>query len=117
MEIRIRAPEGALPLLVEHAGFPIFPSTLYLWNAVDHVVAQTDMPESQGELFTYTGKPTNEIRLSSPLLSCSLPLMKSPKPKRIPYVYAGVLMIDQVKSAILKGTDVRFDLSKGKGIK
>jgi hypothetical protein len=30
---------------------------------------------------------------------------------------AGVLIVDQVKPAILKGTAVRFDLSKGKGIK
>jgi hypothetical protein len=43
--------------------------------------------------------------------------MKSPKPKRIAYVQAGVLMIDQVKPAILKGTAVWADLSKGKGIK
>ena len=43
--------------------------------------------------------------------------MKSPKRKRISYVKAGVLIVDQVKPAILKGTDVRFDLSKGKGIK
>ena len=43
--------------------------------------------------------------------------MKSPKLKRISYVKAGVLMIDQVKPAILQGTAVRFDLSKDKGIK
>jgi len=43
--------------------------------------------------------------------------MKSPKRKRISYVKAGVLIVDQVKPAILKGTAVRFDLSKGKGIK
>jgi hypothetical protein len=45
--------------------------------------------------------------------SSSLPSMKSPKRKRISYVKAGVLMIDHVKPAILKGTAVRFDLSKG----
>ena len=45
------------------------------------------------------------------------PSMESPKRKRISDVKAGVLMIDQVKSAVLKGTAVRFDLSKGKGIK
>jgi len=43
--------------------------------------------------------------------------MKSPKLKRISYVKAWVLIVDQVKPAILKGTAVRFDLSKGKGIK
>lgn len=44
--------------------------------------------------------------------------MESPKRKRISDVNAGVLMIDQVKPAILEGTAVRFDpLSKGKGIK
>jgi len=43
--------------------------------------------------------------------------MKSPKLKRISYVKAGVLIVDQIKPAILKGTAVRFDLSKGKGIK
>src|SRR5208282_6235453 len=47
----------------------------------------------------------------------SLPSMKSPKLKRISYVKAGILIVDQVKPAILKGTAVRFDLSKGKGIK
>ena len=49
------------------------------------------------------------------LLSC--PSMESPKRKRISDVKAGVLMIDQVKPATLEGTAVRFDLSKGKGIK
>jgi hypothetical protein len=49
--------------------------------------------------------------------SSSLPSMKSPKRKRISDVKAGVLIVDQVKPAILKGTAVRFDLSKGKGIK
>jgi hypothetical protein len=43
--------------------------------------------------------------------------MKSPKLKRIFYVKAGVLIVDQVKPAILKGTAVRFDLSKGKGVR
>jgi hypothetical protein len=44
--------------------------------------------------------------------------MESPKRKRISDANAGVLMIDQVKPAILEGTAVRFDpLSKGKGIK
>jgi hypothetical protein len=43
--------------------------------------------------------------------------MKSPKPKRISYVKSRVLIVDEVKPAILKGTAVRFDLSKGKGIK
>jgi hypothetical protein len=43
--------------------------------------------------------------------------MKSPKPKRISYVKAGVLIVDQVEPALLEGTAVRFDLSKGKGIK
>ena len=43
--------------------------------------------------------------------------MKSPKRKRISYVKARVLMVDQVKPAIPKGAAVRFDLSKGKGIK
>jgi len=45
--------------------------------------------------------------------SSSLPSMKSPKPKRISYVKAGAVIVDQVKPAILKGTAVRFDLSKG----
>ncbi len=43
--------------------------------------------------------------------------MESPKRKRISDVKAGVLMIDQVKPALLEGTAMRFDLSKGKGIK
>ena len=43
--------------------------------------------------------------------------MKSPKRQRISYVKAGDLIVDQVKPAILKGTAVRFDLSKGKGIR
>ncbi len=47
----------------------------------------------------------------------SSPSMESPKRKRISDIKAGVLMIDQVKPAVLKGTAVRFDLSKGKGIK
>jgi hypothetical protein len=59
----------------------------------------------QSELFTHK------------ILPSSLPSMKSPKRKRISYVKAGVLIVDQVKPAILKGTAVRFDLSKGKGIK
>jgi hypothetical protein len=59
----------------------------------------------QSELFTHKIFPS------------SLPSMKSPKPKRISYVKAGVLIVDQVKPAILKGTAMRFDLSKGKGIK
>jgi hypothetical protein len=49
--------------------------------------------------------------------SSSSPSLKSPKPKRISYVKVGVLIVDQVKPAILNGTAVRFDLSKGKGIK
>jgi len=43
--------------------------------------------------------------------------MESPKRKRISYAKAGILMVDQIKPAILKGTAMRFDLSKGKGIK
>ena len=43
--------------------------------------------------------------------------MKSPKRKRISYVEAGVLIVDQVKPAIPNGTALRFDLSKRKGIK
>ena len=65
-------------------------------------------------LIACTAKPTNEI---PPLPYSSLPSMKSPKLKRISYVKAGVLIVDQVKPAILKGTAVRFDLSKGNGIK
>src|SRR5271165_183634 len=49
-------------------------------------------------LIACTGKPTNEI---SPLPYSSLPSMKSPKPKRISYVKAGVLIVDQVKPALL----------------
>ena len=49
--------------------------------------------------------------------SSSIPSMKSPKRKRISYVKSGVLIVDQIKPAIFKGTAVRFDLSKGKGIK
>ncbi len=60
-----------------------------------------------------TGKPTNEIP-PLPLLSRS---MESPKRKRVSYAKVGVLMVDQVKPAILKGTAMRFDLSEGKGIK
>ena len=43
--------------------------------------------------------------------------MKSPKPKRISDVQVGVLIVDQVKPAILERTAVRFDLPKGQGIK
>jgi hypothetical protein len=43
--------------------------------------------------------------------------MKSAKRKLLFYVKAGVLIVDQVKPAILKGTAMRFDLSKGMGIK
>jgi hypothetical protein len=35
--------------------------------------------------------------------------MKNPKPKRISYVKAEVLIVEQVKPAILKGTAIRFD--------
>ena len=43
--------------------------------------------------------------------------MESPNRKRISYVKAGVLMVRQVKPAILKGTDVRLDVSKNEGVK
>ena len=43
--------------------------------------------------------------------------MESPKWKRVSYAKAGVLMVDQVKPAIFKGTAMRFGLSEGKGIK
>jgi len=43
--------------------------------------------------------------------------MKSPKRKRIFDAKDGVLIVDQVKAAVPKGTAVRFDLSKGKGVK
>jgi hypothetical protein len=43
--------------------------------------------------------------------------MESPNRKWISDVKAWVLRIDQVKPAVLEGTAVRFDLSKGKGIK
>jgi hypothetical protein len=43
--------------------------------------------------------------------------MESPKWKLISDVNAGVLMIDQVKTAILERTAVRFDLPKGKRVK
>lgn len=43
--------------------------------------------------------------------------MEGPERKRISDVKAGVLMIDQVEPSVLEGTAVRFDLSKGKGIK
>ena len=52
-----------------------------------------------------------------PSSSSALPSMKSPKRKRIPDAKAGVLIVEQVKPAMLKGTAVRFDLSKGKGVK
>jgi hypothetical protein len=43
--------------------------------------------------------------------------MKSPERKQISYVKAGVLIVDEVKPAIVKGTAVRFDFSKGKGMR
>jgi len=43
--------------------------------------------------------------------------MKNPKSKRISYIDAWALIVDQIKPAILEGTAVRFDLSEGKGIK
>lgn len=60
-----------------------------------------------------TGKPTDDIRLFLFFLHS----MESPKRKRLSDLKAGVLMIDQVEPAVLEGTAVRFDLSKGKGIK
>ena len=62
-------------------------------------------------------EPTDEILPFSSLLFSSSPSMESPKRKRISYVKAGVLIVDQVKPAILKGTTMRFDLSKSEGIK
>jgi hypothetical protein len=50
-------------------------------------------------------------------LTFKLELPRCPKRKRICYVKAGVLIVDQVEPVILKGTAVRFDLSKGKGIR
>jgi hypothetical protein len=41
--------------------------------------------------------------------------MKSPKPKVISDVKAGVLIVDQVKAAVLKGTAERFGFPKGPG--
>jgi hypothetical protein len=64
------------------------------------------------ELLNAPGKPTTRYIPSS-----SLPSMKSPKRKRIAYVKAGVLIVKQVKPAILKGTYVRLDLSKNEGVK
>ncbi len=55
---------------------------------------------------------TTEISLLLPL-----PLMKSPKPKRASYANAWVLIVEEVKPAILKGTAVGFDLAKAKGIR
>ncbi len=43
--------------------------------------------------------------------------MESPKRKWISYAKAGVLMVDQVEPAVLEGTDMRFDLPEGNGIK
>jgi hypothetical protein len=43
--------------------------------------------------------------------------MKSPKRKRIFDPKGGVLIVDEVKAAVPKGTALRFDLCKGKGIK
>ena len=43
--------------------------------------------------------------------------MESPKRKRISYVKVGVLIVAQVKPAILKETAVRLDLSKNEGMK
>jgi hypothetical protein len=43
--------------------------------------------------------------------------MESPKRKRISYVKARVLIVKQVKPAILEGTDVRLDVSKNEGVK
>jgi hypothetical protein len=60
------------------------------------------------------------VQLMGGGISCDFffsPSMESPKRKRIADIKAGILMIDQVKPAVLEGTAVRFDLSKGKGIK
>jgi hypothetical protein len=43
--------------------------------------------------------------------------MKSPKRKRISDAKAGVLIVEQVKPAVLKGTAVPFSLSKDEGVK
>jgi hypothetical protein len=47
----------------------------------------------------------------------SSPSMESPKREWISDIKAGILMIDQVKPAVLEGTAVRFGLSEGKRIK
>jgi hypothetical protein len=79
-------------------------------------------PVQQSELFTrshvarewaYSSSAALVSRQTKYVPSSFLPSMKSPKRKRISYVKAGVLMIDQVNPAILKGSAVRFDLSKG----
>jgi hypothetical protein len=67
--------------------------------------------------FDEIGVAASQIFTHKILPSSSLPSMKSPKSKRISYVKAGVLIVDQVEPAILKGTALRFNLSKGKGIK
>src|SRR6266481_214024 len=92
----------------------------YVWHVRAQEFIHADLPFLaklnsgffDADIVGCTGKPTKEIRPSS-----YLPSMKSPKLKRISYVKAGVLIVDQVKPAILNGTAVRFDLSKGKGIK
>jgi hypothetical protein len=43
--------------------------------------------------------------------------MESPKWEQISYFEAGVLIVDQVKPAILKRTAVRLNFSKNEGIK
>jgi hypothetical protein len=79
---------------------------------------ETFIFESRRRLRDYQQYGTSfEARRTSFDFFFSSPSMESPKRKRISDIKAGVFMVDQVKSAILKGTAVRFDLSKGEGIK
>jgi hypothetical protein len=51
-----------------------------------------------------------------PLLLCSS-INEESKAERISDAKAGVLIVEQVKPAVLKGTAVRFSLSKNEGVK
>jgi hypothetical protein len=44
-------------------------------------------------------------------------ISEASKAERIFDAKAGVLVVDEVKAAVPKGTAVRFDFSKGEGIK
>jgi hypothetical protein len=73
-------------------------------NAIGSEVSFSDTRTCAATPLGHIGNPISELYPRS---------IENPKPKRISHVDAWVLIVDQVKPAILNGTAVRFDLSKG----